>query len=125
MMNRDPAVSVVIGEVLMISLVLILVPVLTVYLLNQMPEDRAPSVTVKMSPISQGEVHLYHKGGDWVKYGQIHITVNGAEKNDWKETFQNQTFDLGDNLTVKNVEPGSRISLVVHNSVVFSGVAGS
>ena len=124
MMKKDPAVSAVIGEVLMISLVLILVPMVTVYLLNQMPEDRVPSVTIKMGSVSSsGEIHLYHKGGDWVKREQIHVTVDGAEEKNWK--IPNQTFDLGDNLTLSGMSSGKRISLVVHNTVLFSGMAGS
>ncbi len=124
MIKRDPAVFPVIGEVLMISLVLILVPMVTVYLLNQMPEDRVPSVTIKMSPVgSSGDVHLYHKGGDWVKREQIRVTVDGIEEKNWK--IPNKTFDLGDNLTLSGTSVGERISLVVHNAVVFSGVAGS
>lgn len=124
MRQRDPAVSAVIGEVLMISLVLILVPMVTVYLLNQMPEDRIPSVSIKMGSISSsGEVHLYHKGGDWIKKEQIHMVIDGTERNTW--SIPNQTFDLGDILSLKGVSSGNRINLVVGNSVVFSGVAGS
>ncbi|HWQ64070.1 MAG TPA: type IV pilin N-terminal domain-containing protein [Methanospirillum sp.] len=123
-MQRDPAVSAVIGEVLMISLVLILVPMVTVFLLNQMPEDRIPSVSIKMGSVSSsGEVYLYHKGGDWIRKEQIHVIVDGIEKSTWE--IPNQTFDLGDILSLKDVTSGNRINLVVHNAVVFSGVAGS
>lgn len=125
-MRRDPAVSSVISEVLMIALVLILVPVVTISLMNQLPEDRVPTVTIKMGTVSQsGELHLYHKGGDWVKREDILLMVNGNEDTSWKSGFLNQTFDLGDTLTLSGVTPGTSISLVVHQAVVFSGVAGS
>jgi len=75
-----------------------------------------------MSPISQGEVHLFHKGGDWVRKEQMRVTVDGAENPTWRDKFKNQTFDLGDNLTLSGILPRERISLVVHNAVVFSGV---
>jgi len=126
MMVRDSAVSSVLSEVLMVALVLILVPIVTVSLLNQLPEDRVPTVTIKMGSVSQsGELHLYHKGGDWVKRGDILLTVSGNENNSWKSRFLNQTFNLGDNLTLSGVAPGTTISLVTRRAVVFSGVAGS
>ncbi|PKL59597.1 MAG: type IV pilin, partial [Methanomicrobiales archaeon HGW-Methanomicrobiales-4] len=53
MMVRDSAVSSVVGEVLMIALVLILVPMVTISLMNQLPEDRVPTVTIKMGSVSQ------------------------------------------------------------------------
>lgn len=126
MNRRDPAVSPVLGEVLMIVLVLILVPMVTISLLNQMPEDRTPTISIKMGSLSQaGELHLYHKGGDWVKHEDIHLTINGIEDISWRSRFLNQTFDLGDNLTLTGIAPGTTISLVTRRAVVFSGVAQS
>ena len=88
MMKREQAISSVIGEVLMIALVLILVPMVTISLLNQLPEDRVPTVTIKMGSLSQsGELHLYHKGGDWIKQEQLKITGNGVEDTSWKKNL--------------------------------------
>jgi archaeal type IV pilus assembly protein PilA len=121
---KDAAISSVIGEMLMISLVLILVPLVTVSLLNQLPEDRLPTVTITMGTISPAEeLHLYHKGGDWIKTENIKVIRNGVEDKSWKNLFNNQTFDLGDNLTLSNINVGTKVNLVAKNAVVFSGVA--
>ncbi|MDD1728484.1 MAG: type IV pilin N-terminal domain-containing protein [Methanospirillum sp.] len=126
MVQKESAVSAVIGEVLMIALVLILVPIVTISLLNQLPEDRVPTVTIKMGSLSQsGELHLYHKGGDWIKREQILITCNGVENRSWESGFTNLTFDLGDNLTLSGISQDTRITFVARNAVIFSGVARS
>ncbi len=126
MTRKDSAVSAVIGEILMIALVLILVPMVTISLLNQLPEDRVPTVTIKMGSLAtNGELHLYHKGGDWIKREQILVTCNGVRNRSWESQFTNQTFDLGDNLTLSGISPDIRISLVTKNAVIFSGVATS
>ncbi len=60
-----------------------------------------------------------------MKREDILLTVNGNENTSWKSRFLNLTFDLGDNLTLSGIAPGTTISLVTHRAVVFSGVAGS
>jgi archaeal type IV pilus assembly protein PilA len=122
--KREKAVSSVISEVLLIALVLIMVPAVTVSLLNQLPEDRVSTVTIKMGTInSVEELHLYHKGGDWIKKENLKIMCNGVEDESWKNRFSNQTFDLGDNLPLSHIKPGTTVSLVAKNSVIFTGVA--
>lgn len=118
---REDAVSPVIGESLMIMLVLILVPIVTISLMNQLPEDRVQTVNIKMSPIIGDEVTFYHKGGDWVKADSIKITRNGEHI---EFSYKDPVFDLGDCLTTDNViQNGDKIAFVVKNAVIFSGVA--
>jgi len=74
---REDAVSAVLSEVLMIALDLILVPVVTISLMNQLPEERVPTVTIRMGPLIGDEVIFYHKGGDWIKKSDIKIIQNG------------------------------------------------
>jgi hypothetical protein len=105
----------------MIVLVLILVPAVTISIMNQMPDDRTPTVMIKMGPLNDGTVSLYHKGGDWIKTDSIKITRNGEVTG---FTCQNPVFDLGNSIiTAQGIESGDKISLIVKNSVVFSGVA--
>lgn len=69
-MEKDSGVSTVLSEVLMIALVLFLVPVVTISLINQLPEDRVPTVNIKMDVNYSSDkllVTLYHKGGDYIK----------------------------------------------------------
>ena len=81
-MKRDSGVSVVLGEVLMIALVLILVPTVTISLMNQMPGDRVPTVTILMkvntdpnNPDIFENVTLFHKGGDYLKKKDISVII--------------------------------------------------
>ena len=123
MEKRDSGVSSVIGEMLMIALVLILVPVVTISLMNQLPEDRTPTVTIKMGPInSAGYVAFYHKGGDWIRKENIQVFRNGYKIDSARLLLLNRTFDLGDELGVSELTRGDNISIVTKNAVVFSGV---
>ena len=122
---KDPAVSSVVSEVLLIALVLILVPIVTISLMNQVPEDRIPTVTILMGPFNDQtkSLYLYHKGGDWIKKENIHVYCNGSKVDSRRIFLKNQTFDLGDSLGVSDIEEGNQISIVVKNSVIFSGIA--
>lgn len=120
MMVRDSAVSSVLSEVLLIALVLILVPIVTVSLMNQLPEGRVPTVTIKMGPLDDSSVTFYHKGGDWIRKEDIKIMLNG---NPVLFPYNKVTFDLGDAISVSGVPEGGNISFIVKNTVVFSGVA--
>ncbi|MDD1727592.1 MAG: type IV pilin N-terminal domain-containing protein [Methanospirillum sp.] len=121
--KRDSGVSSVIGEMLMIVLVLILVPVVTISLMNQLPEDRTPTVTIKMGPINNtGYVAFYHKGGDWIRKENIQVFRNGYKIDSTRLLLQNLTFDLGDELGVSELTRGDNISIIAKNAVIFSGV---
>jgi len=121
---RDTAVSSVIGEVLLITLVLILVPVVTVSLMNQVHEERTPTITILMGSLNEtGYVYFYHKGGDWVRKENIQVFRNGSRIDSKRIFLQKQTFDLGDKLGVSDITEGDPISIVVKNSVIFSGIA--
>ncbi len=115
----DDAISPLIGESLMIALVLILVPFVTISLMSQLPEERVPTVTIKMGPLIGDTVTFYHKGGDWIKKSDIKILQNGEQK---EIIYDKQVFDLGDRMTVHGVVSKSRIDFVAKNSIIFSGV---
>lgn len=116
---REDAVSPVIGETLMILLVLILVPFVTISLMNQLPEERVPTVTIRMGPLIGDTVTFYHKGGDWIKKSEIKIAQMGDTKS---FNYIKPVFDLGDTITAHNVNPDIRIDFIAKNSVIFSGV---
>ena len=113
-MEKDSGVSTVLSEVLMIALVLILVPVATISLMNQLPEDRVPTVTIKPD-ISSDSIFFYQKGGDYVRNESIKLIIRAKDlANKDKETIYthmdfnitwkgNPTslFDLGSELTIK------------------------
>lgn len=122
-MMQEAAVSPVLGEVLMITLVLILVPVVTISLMNQLPEDRIPTITIIMGPLNGSSVSLFHKGGDWIHTDSIKIQVNGDTISSWKGKYSKSTFDLGDRIEIFEIPNQAVVSVIIKNSVIFTGVA--
>ena len=142
-MEKDSGVSTVLSEVLMIALVLFLVPVVTISLINQLPEDRVPTVNIKMDVNYSSDkllVTLYHKGGDYIKKSDISIIIrtnNNGIIHEYGPYHQNklvfnqsgsQVFDLGDSVTNPvintHLDAGTKIdvSLISKNSVIYPGV---
>lgn len=144
-MEKDSGVSPVIGESLMIVLVLILVPIVTISLMNQLPEDRVPTVTIKMdvnvnSDHDSFNITLYHKGGDYLKKADLTVNIRVKDpggslhelgsyrKNDLIfDPLDYQVFDLSHSVKTpeidQKIEPGSMIyvSMISRNSVVYPG----
>lgn len=141
-MNNE-AVSGVVGEMLMISLVLLLVAIFAVSLNNCLPTERAPTVTVMMTNTTEN-ITLYHKGGDWVQASDLEVIVSnfpgeGSQAEKYRsppggqfsadEHFnlspQKQVFDIGSSITVKyDVTGGEKVSLVTPRAVLFTGEVG-
>jgi FlaG/FlaF family flagellin (archaellin) len=124
---NDDAVSPVVGEMLMLSLVLILVSVMAVSAFNLIPGDREPQVSVIMAH-SSDSISLYHKGGDWIQVSELSVRVRNQTQDMLfrKDTFildpDTQTFDLGANLTVTTPLAGDEeVLLFTHRAVIFSG----
>lgn len=125
---NDEAVSEVVGEMLMISLVLLLVAVFSVSLGNLLPTERAPTVNVMMDNTTEN-ITLYHKGGDWVQAKDLEVIV-------WNRTVgsrsyrigefdlvpEKEVFDIGSSITVNCVVIGDEtVRLVMPRVVIFSG----
>lgn len=137
--SRNQAVSEVVGEMLMIGIVLILAAVFTSQLPNYLPSERSPTVTIMMNNDTFGNVFFWHKGGDWVKVSDLRVVISnqtyqatytftGAPRftfvPDPAETNDNQTFDLGGNITVSTgatLNGDEKIVLATDRAVLFSG----
>ena len=137
-MNNE-AVSGVVGEMLMISLVLLLVAIFAVSLNNCLPTERAPTVTVMITNTTEN-ITLYHKGGDWVQASDLEVIVSNFTSEDKRvckyrsppgdlfndeEHFnlspKKQVFDIGSSITVKyDVTGGEKVSLVTPRAVLFA-----
>jgi len=123
---NDEAVSEVVGEMLMISLVLLLVAVFAVSLGNFLPTERAPTVTVMMTNTTEN-VTLYHKGGDWVRAADLEIVVSNttATRKYRSDTFilspEKQVFDLGSSIVVPYQPGDETVRLVMPRAVLFTG----
>ena len=132
----DPAVSEVVGEMLMIGIVLILVSVFSASLTDYLPSERSPTVTIMMSNDPGGNITLWHKGGDWVKTDVLKVKVSNATgtttytlKSDppFIPVPDAQAFDLNDNITVNLGLPlagNESVVLATDRAVIFSGTVG-
>jgi FlaG/FlaF family flagellin (archaellin) len=104
--QKEDAVSELVGEMLMLTVVLILLAVFSATLSDFLPPPRDPSVTIMMQ--NGTNISLYHKGGDWIKSTDLQVIV---------ETDENQVYHyrLGD--------PNSPItvysSLTIPNDGIF------
>ncbi|MHC1627034.1 MAG: type IV pilin N-terminal domain-containing protein [Methanoculleaceae archaeon] len=127
------AVSPVVGEMLMLSLVLILIAVASNQIFLLLPHDRAPTVTVLMTN-SSDSLTLWHKGGDWVDRESIRVLIrnsSGTREYRYGDAAFNlvpekQVFDLGSRITITGIdsETITSVELVAGRAVVFSGVPG-
>jgi len=132
--SHNTAVSEIVGEMLMLTIVLILVAVFAANAGNILPPARDPTVNV-IAEGSPGEaahmnITLYHKGGDWIKKGDLTVVVS------WEENMirfrsdnspfimepDKATFDLGSRITIVKIPANyAKVTLVTPRKVVFSG----
>jgi hypothetical protein len=134
-LNCEAAVSEVIGEMLMISMVLILVAVFAASFGQfVVPSDREPYVNVKMTADTDS-ITFWHKGGDWVAKSDISVLLlNGTGVNPTRVRIEppdiavqpeTTAFDLNSTLTVAIPEGMQgeplEVQLVTPRSVLFSG----
>ncbi|MDR2855095.1 MAG: type IV pilin N-terminal domain-containing protein [Methanomicrobiales archaeon] len=117
---KDDGLSPVIGEVILIALVLILVPIVTISLMHQLPQDRVPTVHILMHTDSTG-VSFYHKGGDYIRIDDMEIFVDDKNIGNYWKPSGKIVFDLGDKITI-SAQSGNRVSIVVKQAVIFRGV---
>lgn len=135
--NRDDAVSELVGEMLMLTIVLILLAVFSATASNFLPQPRDPTVTIVTDSAKNSsggiDVYLYHKGGDWIKKSDLTIIISDKKNvNIWKYQIgdgscilwqDSQTFDLGNSIVIFNASTESHeVRLVTPRAVVFPGV---
>ncbi|MDH7491833.1 MAG: type IV pilin N-terminal domain-containing protein [Methanolinea sp.] len=128
------AVSEIVGEMMMITIVLILVAVFAANVGSLLPPPRDPTVTILMDRQKVNDtamnITLYHKGGDWIEKDDITIMVTDGETitkygarlpPEFFLSPDNNVFDLGSSITITNI-PVSRvkISMVTPRKVIFS-----
>jgi FlaG/FlaF family flagellin (archaellin) len=134
--SHSTAVSEVVGEMILIAIVLILVSVFSASLADYLPSDRSPTVTIRMSNDTAGNLTLWHKGGDWVKAGTLRVIVRNTSGMTTYTLTGNpsfilvpyaQAFDLESNITVIRNLPftgNESVSLATDRAVIFSGALG-
>lgn len=134
----EEAVSEIVGEMMMVTIVLILVAIFAANAGNLLPPPRDPSVDIIAeretgSIANHINITLYHKGGDWIQKKDIAVIVTWGENmsrfREDNESFRMQpekaVFDLGSQITLKDLDiPEAwrvKISLITPRKVIFSG----
>jgi FlaG/FlaF family flagellin (archaellin) len=133
--NRDNAVTELVGEMLMLTIVLILMAVFAATASSYLPPAREPSVTVKQENILAGPnsytVYLYHKGGDAIPLSELRLTVDGKPASFSLHAPDNpgypiddpdRLFDLSEWIEVVDVPAGSTVRLSTQRAVIYPGV---
>lgn len=132
----ENGVSPVIGEMLMLSLVLIVVSLFAASASNYIPEDREPSLNIMMEKYTPAgndyNVTLWHKGGDTVPVRDIKIIFSNETERfplysgnlTVNKDPDSNNFMPGDFIEIdtarKDVD-GYTIQMVISKSVVFYG----
>ena len=131
--KNDTAVSEVVGEMLLIGIVLILVAVFSASLADYLPSERSPSVTIRMSNDTGGNITLWHKGGDWVKANSLRVIVsNATTMTTYTHTSEipfvlvpdTQAFDLESTITIHRGQAlagDESVVLATDRAVLFTG----
>ncbi|MBN2735281.1 MAG: type IV pilin N-terminal domain-containing protein [Methanomicrobiaceae archaeon] len=130
--RREEAVSPVIGEMLMLSLVLILASLFAVSASQYIPQDREPSLNVMIGESSDNHnITLWHKGGDTISKRDIKVIFSNETKRLTEYygniTINNDTSSMnfmpGDYMEVSTTADirGYTVQMVVSKSVIFFG----
>jgi FlaG/FlaF family flagellin (archaellin) len=135
--RNDPAVSSVVGEMIMVALVLLLIAIFSSSISSFLPVERYPSVTVMVTNDTLGNVTFWHKGGDWIRISDLKarvenstgtVVVPGPSTAGKLVVFPDKaTFDLGSNITVYAgpIRGGESVRLVTSRAVLFTGRLGA
>lgn len=129
--RKDDAVSEIVGEMLMLTMVLVLLALFSTSLSNYLPPPRDPSVTIKMSSIDpgSGNITLYHKGGDAIKMADLIVIIENSSSDREKAGFtihsminNPKIFGLGDTINI-SAQNKAEITLTTSRTVLFKGTA--
>ena len=129
--TKDDAVSSVVGEMLLLTIALILTAVFAVSAFSFLPGDREDIVDVD-AKISDNTITFWHKGGDAVPKDQLSAAVyNGVTPRtvtviSLKNAADAETavFDLGGsyNVYVPSLRSGDEIRLSTDRTIIYTGV---
>ena len=130
--TKDDAVSSVVGEMLLLTIALILTAVFAVSAFSFLPGDREDIVDVD-AEISDDRITFWHKGGDAVPKDQLSaavydgVTPKTVTVTSLKNAAGDDTavFDLGGYYTVSVTGLTSRdeIRLSTDRTIIYTGVA--
>lgn len=122
--KNEDAVSGVIGEMLMLSITVMIVSVLITSIHVLSSDDRTPFVDIKIEyDQASSNITLRHEGGDSVSKNYLRVTIdNGTGKNSTMELheLENGIWKFGDSVTIHTdlTSPPLYVTVVYQNSVL-------
>jgi FlaG/FlaF family flagellin (archaellin) len=126
--KKDDAVSELVGEMLMLTIVLIMMAVFASSASDVLPPARDPSVSI-LQDKQENYVYLYHKGGDAIPWSELRVVVDGVDKKEkcglnGSPADPNELFDLGGYIYIPTsvAGTGSHIKLATSRAVIWTGV---
>ena len=130
--TKDDAVSSVVGEMLLLTIALILAAVFAVSAFSFLPGDREDVVDID-AKIEGNNITFWHKGGDVIAEDRLTPAVYHDGTKTRKINAQTLTkadgtdttiFDLGANytITVDGLQSGDEIRLSTDRSIIYTGV---
>ena len=132
--TKDDAVSSVVGEMLLLTIALILAAVFAVSAFSFLPGDREDVVDVDAVVDKTAKtITFWHKGGDVIAEDRLTPAVyhDGTEKRTLTKAELNKSngdattiFDLGAKytITVNELASGDEIRLSTDRSIIYTGV---
>ena len=73
------AVSEIIGTLVLVGVVVVGIALVGIFLLSNPTPSKVPAFNALISNESKA-IYIYHKGGDSVRMGEIHILVDGVDR---------------------------------------------
>lgn len=123
--------SSIVGEMLLLTMAVVIIAVISVNAQVLLPPPREPVVWIFQNSTAN-TVTLIHKGGDAVRVGDLRVLINGTENttfllNGDRPADPDWLFDLGDRIEVGMpgggfLPGGTTIQLATRRAVLYSGV---
>ncbi|WP_245543532.1 type IV pilin N-terminal domain-containing protein [Methanoplanus limicola] len=114
--NNESGVSSVVGEMLMISIVLIIVAIFAASASQFAPQEREPSATIMVGSTGDSghNVTLWHKGGDTLVKGSLQVILTG---NNSRLVLYNQDLVVNNDSELRAFMPGDYMVVVTDEDV--------
>jgi FlaG/FlaF family flagellin (archaellin) len=123
-MDRTSGVSEIIGAVLLITLVVVALAVVGAVLFAQATPQKVPNINFMTGSDGNGNLLLFHNGGDNLKMGEFSVTVDGTPRTATLSGGGTE-WSLGKTLQVSGVSSGSHTVQIIYNGTSTSSGSGS
>lgn len=122
LVNKNDAVSPVIGVILMVAITVILAAVIGSYAFGMDTPEQAPQSSIRGVADTENDtkvIKLVHQGGESIVFEDTATTVNigGTDAGFNLTSDDNKRFETGDTLYIVNTSGGYNVTNYVNSSV--------